>query len=83
MSMFTPNLKSKLKDISLDEHLYICIALSHLSEKHILDITEEGKVIVRVRYTWPNGWDDAFTTPNNTVRLKVTVKEYCKIKSIL
>ena len=83
MSMFTSKLSSKLREISLDEHLLICIALSHLSKKHVLDITEKGEVIVRVRNNWPNGWDNAFPTPGKQLTLVVTVKEYCRLKSLI
>ena len=83
MSMFTPNLSSKLREISLDEHLLICIALTQMSKKHVLDITEQGEVVVRVRHAWPHSWDNAFTTSNKQLTLVVTVKEYCRIKSLL
>jgi hypothetical protein len=78
----TNELLNNMKNITLDEHLFICLALTKLSKHHILDLNDQKKVVVRVKQGWPNSWEYAFFIKNN-YSLVILIEDYCKRKQLI
>jgi hypothetical protein len=81
-SLMTKRLLNNMKNITLDEHLYICLALTKMCAHHVLDLNDQGRVVVRVKQGWPSSWEHAFMRENGYVMV-ILIKDYCKRKNLI